>query len=126
IYFPALRDQDLVRKLRGQDVDGERLYRQTQPAGTPDPIMPTAGSSEEAHEYYWKLVHSSERAAQQGNTVRAAIQRRRAARVAPAALAYDTRQQAVAELASLMERLQKALALTPAEAEEWRRYLPTL
>jgi hypothetical protein len=126
IYFPGLRGVDSVRTLLGQDVDAERLYRQTQPAGAPEPVIPTASSAEEAHEYYWKLVKSSERAASQGNIVRAAIQRRRAARVAPAALAYDTRQQAVAEFASLMDRLQKALALAPAEAEEWRRHLPTL
>jgi hypothetical protein len=126
ICFPGLRDRDAVLKLLGQDVDGKSLYRQTRPPGAPEPVTPTTGSAAEAHEYYWRLIESSERAAQQGNMVRAAIQRRKAARVAPAALAYDTRQQAAAELASLLERLQKALALTPAEAEEWRRHLPTL
>jgi len=126
IYFPSIRDLEAVEKALSQDVPAAALYQRTRPAGASEPVARTAGSSEEAHEYYWKLARSSDEAAQQGNVVRAAIQRRRAARVASTARAYTTRQAAVTGLLSLLERLQKALDLGPEEVEEWRKLLPAL
>ena len=126
IYFPAIRDTAAIDLLLNQDVDAKALYQRTRPAGASEPAARIASSFQEAHEYYWKLVRSSARAAQQGNVVLAAIQRWRAARMAPPALAYDTRQEAIAELQGLVDRLRNALSLTTAETEEWRKHLPTL
>ena len=87
----------------------------------------TASSSQEAHEYYWKLVRSSDRAAQQGNIVLAAIQRSARRRGCRGALGLRHRvKKPSPSLLGLVDRLQKVLALSAAEAEEWRKHLPML
>ena len=60
-----------------------RVVQRTRLAGAADPVVQSVTTSQEAHEFYYKLMESSERASQAGNVVLAAIQRRRAARVAP-------------------------------------------
>jgi hypothetical protein len=126
IYFPGLHDIDEVGKLVSADVEPQALYERTRLTGATEPPARTASTSEEAHEYYWKLVHSSDQAAQQGNVVRSAILRQRASRVAPPARAYATRQAALTQLLGLVDRLQAPLELSPAEMEEWRKHLPAL
>ncbi len=126
VYFPGIRDLDRVEKLLTADVDAADLFTRSRLAEAPAPVVRSASSSEEAHEYYWKLVRSAEEAARAGNSVKAAILRLKAARVAPAVLAYGTRTEAIAELQRLTGRLQTALQLSDAEAAEWLKDLPTL
>src|SRR6202011_5745320 len=73
-----------------------------------------------------KLVRAATPAARSGNTVRAAILRMRAARVAPASLTASTQHQAEADLTRLAHRLQAALRLSDAETAEWEKDLPAL
>ncbi|MCC6420259.1 MAG: hypothetical protein IT429_18655 [Gemmataceae bacterium] len=127
IYFPGIRDFERVEGILGQDVDADALFQQTRLAGTPDPSgLGTTDRPDESQEYYWKLVHASERAARTGNLVRATILRMRAARVAPGSLSFGTRAEAVQYLQRLATRLQSALQLTDAEAGEWMKDLPAL
>jgi len=124
--FPSLRDPEAVKELLARDVDAQALFQRTRLPGAGDPISYTHNRSGEAHEFYWKLVADSDHALQSGNVVRAAIQRRKAARVAPAALGFDTRNEALELLYGLLSRLEKALELTGLEVEEWRKDIPTL
>jgi hypothetical protein len=125
-YFPAIRDFEAIRRLLVQDLDPDALFRLTRLPGAPAPVLPEDTRSDEAHFYYWKLMHSAERAAKSGDIVRAAIVRTRAARVAPASHARETRDQAEDDLKKLTQRLQAALQLTDAEASEWLKDLPAL
>jgi hypothetical protein len=124
--FPGIRDFAHIDEVLAQDLDARELFTRTRLVGAPEPEVRDPSGADEAHEYYWKLVNNAKRAAQQGNTVRAAIQRTRAARVAPADLAPGTRAEAVADLQQLTQRLQAALDLTDAEAAEWLKDLPAL
>lgn len=124
--FPGLRDLERVRELLSRDVDAQHLFERTRLTGAGDPTSFAPSSSGEAHEFFWKLIVESDHARDAGNVVRAAILRRRAARVAPAAQGYDTRNEALEMLKGLLHRLQKALELSDAEVHEWSRDLPTL
>jgi hypothetical protein len=126
IDFPILRDAAKIRELVGQDLDVQAIFERTRLAGASEPAIWAEGGSEEAHEYFWNLLRDSEEAARQGNVVRAAIQRHRAARVAPADRAAVTRQAAIEELLGLVGRLQQALSLSAGESDEWRKHLPAL
>jgi hypothetical protein len=117
-YFPGVRDAEAVEHLLAQDVDAAALFERTRLAGAPTPVIRTAGSTDEVHEYYWKLVHSADKAAQAGNMVKSAILRTRAARVAPVAFSPGTRADAEADIRRLTTRLQHALLLSDAEANE--------
>jgi hypothetical protein len=125
-YFPGIRDQKEVSALLARDVDGAALFRSTRLAGAPNPVIRTASNAEEAHEFYWKLIQGADRAAAAGNTVRAAILRRKAARVAPGGKGASTQADSVNELDGLTRRLQAALQLTDADAAEWQKDLPKL
>ena len=128
VYFPGIRDFEKIERVLGKDVDAEALLHQTRLAGAPDPASRRGVDDrpDESQEFYWKLVHGSERAARAGNLVRAAVLRMRAARVAPGALSFGTRAEAIQYLQQLMVRLQAALQLTDAEAGEWMKDLPAL
>jgi hypothetical protein len=126
IYFPGLADRAKIDALLEQDVDAAGLFARTRLAGAPDPVVRTDTSSDESHDYYWKLMGSAAKAEQLGNTVRAAILRTRAARVAPASLEDSTREKAHDDLRRLTRRLQAALELSDAEADEWLQDLPAL
>src|SRR5205823_2407399 len=84
-YFPGIDDLEDIRKFLERDVDGPGLYQGTRLPGAPEPGASVASSPHEAHEFFYELVQESDAAEQAGNLVRAAIQRSRAARVAPAA-----------------------------------------
>jgi hypothetical protein len=116
-YFPGISDLESVEKMLAQDVDAAGLFERTRLEGAPMPVVRTAGSSDEAHEYYWRLVRSADRAARAGNVVRSAILRTEAARIAPVAFSPGTRADAEADLKRLTSRLQRALQLGDAEAE---------
>jgi hypothetical protein len=128
VYFPGIRDFERIERVLSKDVDAEALLQQTRLAGAPDPASRRGVDErpDESQEFYWKLVHASERAARTGNLIRAAIVRMRAARVAPGALSFGTRAEAIQYLQQLMTRLQAALQLTDAEAAEWMKDLPAL
>jgi hypothetical protein len=128
VYFPGVRDFDPIEKVLGQDVDAEALFQQTRLSNAPDPAVRRGADSrpDESQEFYWKLVHASERAAKTGNLVRAAILRMRAARVAPGSLSFGTRAEAIQYLHRLAGRLQNALQLSDADVAEWMKDLPAL
>jgi hypothetical protein len=125
-YFPAIRDCKAIDLILAQDIDAPALFAAKRLPGAPEPVLRTDSNSDEPNEYYWKLVGSAQKAARAHNTVRAAILRTRAARVAPAALTLSTRAEAQADLQQLTERLRAALKLTEAEAAEWLKVLPAL
>lgn len=124
-YFPSLNVQE-TRDLLSRHLDAEALFRQTRLPGARDPDLALTPNYHEVHEYFYELVAESDAAAQAGNLVRAAIQRKRAARVAPAAQAYDTQQEALEYVEALLERLKKAIDLKEEELPEWRTHLPEL
>lgn len=126
VYFPGVRDFENIDRLLARDLDADKLFAKTRLAGAPDPVVRIDNSSDESPDHYWDLVRTAERAALAGNTVRAAILRTRAARVAPAALTPSTRGEAEAGLHQLVKRLQLALQLSDAEVAEWQKVLPTL
>src|SRR5205085_4878137 len=98
VYFPAIGDFERIDRLLAADLDADALFAQTRLAGAPDPVVRTDTSSDESHDYYWKLLRSAERSKREGDIVRAAIVRTRATRVAPVALARHTRGQALEDL----------------------------
>jgi hypothetical protein len=124
--FPGIRDPGKVEALLGQDVDAAALFAKTRLAGAPDPVMAVQRRVEESHEPYWNLVRAAQRAANEGNSVRAAILRMRASRIAPAALTLPTRREAEADLARLTTQLGEALGFGEAEAADWLRHLTLL
>jgi hypothetical protein len=108
-FFPAFHDLQRIDNVLAQDVDAAALFASTRLPGAPEPVVRTDTSSDESHSYYWKLVRHAERAALEGDLVRAAIERTRAARVAPPALGQDTRAAAFRNLKDLTLCLQGAL-----------------
>ncbi len=125
-YFPALHDFQAIDQMVALDVDADALFAQTRLAGAPNPVVRTDTSSDESHDYYWKLLRNAERSKREGDIVRAAILRTRAARVAPVALTRHTRAQAMEDLEGLTRHLQEALKLTAEEVQEWLQVLPAL
>jgi hypothetical protein len=126
IYFPGLSDLARIDALLARDVDAEALFARTRLAGAPQPVFRTDTSSDESHDYYRRLMDGSDKAELEGNAVRAAILRTRAARVAPASLEDPTRDKAHEDLRRLTRGLQAALELSDSEAEEWLKDLPAL
>lgn len=126
IYFPGLSDLAKINALLARDVDAEELFARSRLNGAPQPVFRTDTSSDESHDYYRRLMDGSDKAEEEGNTVRAAILRTKAARVAPASLEDPTRAKAHEDLRLLTRRLQAALELTDSEAEEWLKDLPAL
>jgi hypothetical protein len=140
-FFPALGNLEAVDALVAEDVDADAIYHGTRLPGAPEPDFlaktstqadglhglppealrpePAAPVGENTHR--WMLAKAEEMDAK-GNTVRAAILRTRAAEGANLTLAG-----ARAELSVLSERLRKALELSDADAEQWRKaMLPLL
>jgi hypothetical protein len=126
IYFPGLSDFAKIDALLARDFDAATLFEQTRVGDAPQPVFRTDTSSDESHDYYRRLMGSADKAEQEGNTVRAAILRTKAARVAPASLEDPTRDKAHDDLRRLTRRLQAALELSDREAEEWLKDLPAL
>src|SRR5207253_5850862 len=90
------------------------------------PVISTDTSSDESHDYYWKLLRHAERALKEGDIVRAAILHTKAARVAPAALTLSTRGLAVKDMERLTANLQDALKFSAEEVVQWQKVLPAL
>ena len=125
-YFPSIQDFKVIDRLMAADVDADALFARTRLPGALDPVVCTDTSSDESHDYYWKLVRHAERAARDGDLVRAAIVRTKAARVAPPAMAQQTRAEALRDVELLTRHLQDALKFSPEEAAEWLQVLPSL
>jgi hypothetical protein len=133
--FPGLGDRAggggvaaKVDSLLAADVDADALFARTRLAGAADPVAAgdTGADKAESHEQYWLLVRAAERASLSGNTVGAAVLRTKAWRIAPAALSQETREQALADMRRLADRLAAALQLDPAAAAGWAAVLPPL
>src|SRR5947209_14464620 len=125
-FFPGIRDFRRIDRMLAQDIDAAALFGRTRLVDAPDPVVPVDTRSDESHEQYWALVRSAERANLAGNTVRAAILRTRAWRIAPASLSQGTREEAEADMRRLTARLAAALELSANEAAEWGKDLPLL
>lgn len=126
IYFPALGDPAPIEQILARDFDPRKLYQETRLPGAADPVMLTDNSSDESHDFYWKLVHGAERAEKAGNLVRSAILRTKAARVAPANLTRSTRAEAERDMHQLATRLAVALELSKSDVVEWAKDLNSL
>jgi hypothetical protein len=124
VYFPGLRDPHVIDQFLSEDVDSLGLFARTRLDGAPDPALTVDMGADASDDRYQKLVRRAERLSQAGNVVRAALLRSRAAALAPAALTRSTRDEAVAELRQLVERLQPALKWSDAEARQWAQILP--
>jgi hypothetical protein len=135
-YFPAIDDFERVDAALAQDLDAENLFASTRLAGAPDPVLASvSGALQSAHDLAppagppearvpsenrcRRYLARADRALQVGNAVRSAILRKAAEQVAPAPLETEIRGQAEEALDRLIHRLQAALELTTAEAEEW-------
>ncbi|MCA9071245.1 MAG: hypothetical protein KDA84_20095, partial [Planctomycetaceae bacterium] len=73
-----------------------------------------------------RLIQKANRVSEQGNSVRAALLRLRAAKYAPEGQSGETSIAAMGELEQLSRRLQSALGLGDAEAEQWRDVMVSL
>ncbi len=142
-YFPGLADPDAVDAVLREDVDAAGLFEQTRLPGAPDPVPaenpavvpeeeaeaeasaapPAADPATESHSNW--LLARADRAEAVGNVVRAAVLKERAAQVSPGRNGH-MKAAANAGLDRLVGRLQAALELGPAEADQWRRALAPL
>src|SRR5438132_354038 len=125
-YFPAISDFEAIDQMLARDVDADAIFAHTRLPGAPNPVIQTDTSSDESHDYYWRLLRHADRAVAEGDIVRAAILRTRAARVAPAALTHSTRESAVKDVGTLTANLQDALKFSSDELQQWLQVLPSL
>ncbi|HEY1785542.1 MAG TPA: hypothetical protein VGG30_08340, partial [Pirellulales bacterium] len=140
-YFPELRDIGRVDDIVGQDIDAAGLLSATRPAGAPDvvprgeqpagvvPPLPRRTqrtASPRAERAGERLCEKAERVARAGNVVRAAILRTRAAQQLDGPNALAARAAAQADLARLVERLDKVCVFNPDDREDWSRALVPL
>ncbi len=126
IYFPGLADLTKIDALLARDVGANELFARTRLEGASQPVIRSDTRSDESHDYYHRLMSVALKAEQEGNAVRAAILRTKAARVAPASLEDPTREKALDDLRRLTRRLRAALELCDMEAKEWLKDLPAL
>lgn len=123
-FFPGIRDQGRIDHLLAEDVNAAEIFGQTRPRGAPKPAAQPEFHVDEAHQYFRKLMAKAEQAIRAGNTVRAAILQRQAARVAPDPPRMEA--EAKQTLTTLIARLQAALPLSEAEADTWHKNLSIL
>lgn len=125
-YFPSIRNLAAIDALIAHDVDADALFKKTRPEGAPNPVVRIDTSSDESNDYYLKLLDQARRFAKTGDSVRAAILRTKAARVAPAALTQETKEAALGDLQHLTQRLQAALQMDDETTDAWIKVLPSL
>ena len=141
-YFSAIDDFDRVHHLLAADVDGPGLLAATRPAGAPEPnTAAVALNGNEAGASPGRtndgprtispaksrgFIALAQRAAGNGNDVRAALRYMQAVRIAPANRVPAARAAAESQIHRLIKRLQPALNLTASEVGVWRQALPAL
>ncbi len=147
-YFPGIQDFHSIDALLAQDVNGEALLAATRPPGAPDPTIvaeipaedrveridesqpfarpPRLPARERSNRVADGLNARAEQVAGQGNLVRAAILRTRAARSARTEMSVKLREKARNDTSRLVARLQAALNFSNKEADEWSRSLGAL
>jgi hypothetical protein len=125
-YFPAIEDFAAIDALLAGLLDADGLFARTRLPDAPDPVILTDTSSDESQDYYWRLMRQADRTARQGDIVRSAILRTKAARVAPVAWMQETRAKALQDLEVLTRDLREALGFGPEVGAEWLQVLPAL
>ncbi len=142
-YFPAVRDWQAIDLLASEDVDHERLYRETRLPGAatlsrgarallddgPASVEKATGGLgplQPSPPQFWRLAARAERAGAVGNGVKAAILRTRARRLALPERAVEMQAAAHAELQRLVDRLGAALVLPPDVLARWTAALTPL
>jgi hypothetical protein len=125
-YFPALRDLHAIDELLSRDIDAECLFKATRLPSAPAPVVRADTSSDESHDYYWKVLRYAQRARDEGDDVRAAILHTKAARVAPVSHGALTQAEAVKDLERLVQRLRDALNFGQEKIGDWLAVLPSL
>ncbi len=124
--FPGLPSIDHIAKLLRRHLDSDQIFEETRLPDASEPREQTEATSDEAHEYFWRLIAKADRQEARGNIVEAAIMRRRAARVAPGDHYKETRANGVQNIRQLCKRLQEALRLSDEEEAGLERDLPIL
>lgn len=125
-YFPAIENRAAVKSILDEGLNATHLFSSSRLPGALDVTRPADPGMDEANDYFNRIVGQAQRAAKQGNLVRAAILRVKASRVAPAERTEPTRSDARHDLAQLVARLQKALNFAPEKSASWVEYLNTL
>src|SRR5262249_37341524 len=139
-YFPSLDNLDAIDALLAADVAAAELFEATRLASAPDPVSPIddpdgrpasdsppADESRKSEKLYRALLARADRAAQRGNVVRAAIERFRAARLAPTHRQLtDAHAAARRALDRLVDRLGPAIHIDDEDAKDWQRLLIAL
>ncbi len=136
--FPALLQPDRIADLLAQDVDHRALYEATRLPGADErtvrdfdgfglsdfsgllePEVEEADPLRPSPPAYWRLIARAEKAGGVGNVAKAAILRRKAARLALPDRVQESLALAQAELERLVRRLQPALGLREDEVGDW-------
>lgn len=136
VYFPSLRDRELVRRVIDEDCPADRLFQAATPpelqGQEPNPKavpaappsadnLPAAVATKPSEWRCRQRLRWAQRFREQGNAVRSALWYQQAALLAPPELLAEARQGMEAELDALARRLQSALELTDDLAATWRR-----
>jgi hypothetical protein len=136
-YFPALQEYEGVVAALARDIDAQALYEATRLPGANGPTAAAGEEESEADETavpveptavdpllpsppaFWRLLARSEKVGSLGNTVKAAILRCKASRLALPDRIQETKVRARAELERLARRLQPVLGLSDDETRQW-------
>jgi hypothetical protein len=122
-FFPRIQDPAATERLLRADVDGDAIKAATRLPGAPDSERTREHLSDEANEYYWKLLDNARADEGKGNLVKAMILLRKATRVAPSDRSDRTRDLSLATLRALLLRLQPALEIPDEQLAEWDKVL---
>jgi hypothetical protein len=150
VYFPTCACFETIDAALAPDLDAAALFEATRLPGAPAPVAaapapmddegergrvstPSAAAgvvtrprSPDVPRAYRRLLERADRAEAQGNMVRAAVFRMRAARAAPPGQREATRSAARRQIEQFSARLQQVLGFTDEAAVDWRRALLAL
>ena len=90
-FFPRITGPAAIERLLRADIDGAAIKQRTRLPGAPDSERTRKHLSDEANEYYWKLLDNARADESKGNLVKAMILQRKATRVAPSDRSDRTR-----------------------------------
>lgn len=140
LYFPALRDWDVVDEIIQQDFDHFSRFERLRPLTklfvadqeATQEIVVHPSNSGRASKTTLTLAQlrilqaKAERAAAAGNSVKATLSHMKLSRRAPAEHVESSCEDAMAELGHLAQRLQAVLELPPEEVHQWTEALKPL